>query len=150
MTTKASIQSFMAQPVLAVAGVSRDPRKFGNLAYRELKARGYCVLPVNPHRQTVDGDPCYPSLKSLPEQVGGLLIVTRPTVAEQLVREAAELGIDHVWLQPGAESPAAVQYCQNHGVDAVVGECIMMYQPHPAFPHNFHKLIKHAFGGRPN
>jgi uncharacterized protein len=149
MTTKAAIQGFISQPVLAVAGVSRNPHKFGSAVYAALKAKGYRVLAVNPNAETVDGDPCYPSLVALPEKVDGLFLSTKPAVSEQLVREAAELGIGHVWLQQGAETRAAVQFCQEHGIDVVSGECILMYMPHPAFPHNLHKLINTAFGGKP-
>ncbi len=149
MTTRAAIESFMSQPVLAVAGVSRDPNKFGNLAYREFKAKGYRVLAINPNVQTIDGDPCYPSLKALPEKVGGVIVITQPAVSEQLVREAAELGIQHIWLQQGSESRNTVQFCQEHGMNVVSGECIMMYQSNAAFQHRLHKFFKEAFGGKP-
>ncbi len=150
MTKKAAIQDFFSQPVLAVAGVSRDPRKFGNLTYRELKAKGRRVLALNPNVQTAEGDPCYPSLKDLPEQVGGLIVVTKPAVTEQLVRDAAESGIRHIWLQSGSETRAAVQFCQEHGMNVIFGECVMMYIPGTAFPHQIHKFVKEVFGGRPN
>ena len=149
MTTKAAIDDFMSQPVLAVAGVSRDSRKFGNAIYRELKAKGFRVLAINPNAQTIEGDPCYPSLKALPEKVDGLVIVTPPAASEQLVREAAAVGICHVWLQQGAVSRAAVQFCQEKGINVVAGECIIMYEPNPAFLHNVHKFFKEAFGGKP-
>ncbi len=149
MTTKAAIESFISQPVMAVAGASRDPRKFGNWAYKELRSRGCRVLAVNPNAPTIEGDPCYPSLKELPEDVGGLLITTQPAASEQLVREAAELGIRNIWLQQGSESPAAIQFCQENGLNLVVGECILMYHPRAAFPHKFHKFFKEAFGGKP-
>ncbi len=149
MTTKAAIEGVVSQPVLAVAGVSRDPKKFGTAAYRELKSKGYRLLPINPNAQSIEGDPCYPSLKALPERVGGLIVITQPAVSEQLVREAAEVGIRNVWLQRGSESRAAVQFCQEHGMNVVVGECILMYQSNPGFLHGCHKFFKEAFGGRP-
>ena len=149
MTTKAAIEGLISQKVLAVAGVSRDPNGFGNLAYRTLKAKGYRAMAINPNAQSIDGDPCFQSLKALPEKVGGLVVTTQPAVSEQLVREAAELGIGHVWLQQGSESPAVIQFCQEHGIDVVSGECIMMFIPHPAFPHNVHKFIKAVVGGKP-
>lgn len=149
MTTKTAIEGVLSQRVLAVAGVSHDPNKFGHMAYKELKARGHRVLAVNPKAGTIDGDPCYSSLTDLPEKVGALVVVTPPSVTEQIVREAAGVGIRNIWLQQGAESPAAVQFCRDEGINVVTGECIMMYQPHPAFPHGLHKFIKFAFGGKP-
>ena len=149
MTTKAAIEGFFSQPVLAVVGASRNPQKFGNWAYKELKTRGCRVLAINPNAQTIEGDPCYPSLAALPEKVGGLLITTQPAASEQLVREAAGLGISQIWLQQGSESPAALQFCQEHGMNVVVGECILMYHPNAAFPHRIHKFFKETFGGKP-
>lgn len=150
MTSKAAIDEFFSQPVLAVAGVSRDPRKFGNAAFRELKAKGYRLLPINPNTQAIEGAPCYPSLKALPEKVGGLLVCTPPAVTEGLVREAAEAGISRVWMQAGSESQGAIQFCRENGIDVISGECILMYQHNPAFMHKFHKFFKETFGGKPN
>jgi predicted CoA-binding protein len=149
MTSKASIEGFVNQPVLAVAGASRDRNKFGNIAYRELRSKGYRVLAINPNAESIEGDPCYPSVKDLPEKVDGLLIVTQPAISEQMVREAAEAGIGHVWLQAGSESPAAIQLCREHGLDVVSGECILMYQRHTGFGHKLHRVIKEAFGEKP-
>ncbi len=149
MTTKTAIEGFMSQQALAVAGVSRNSRKFGNAAYREFKVRGYRVLAVNPNAQIAEGEPCYPSLKALPQKVGGLLVATQPAVSEQLVREAAEVGIRHVWLQQGSESPAAVQFCREHDISVITGECVLMYQSNPALLHRIHRFFKQAFGGKP-
>ena len=60
MTNKQTIQEFLAQPALAVVGVSRSGKKFGNTAFRELKAKGYRVYPVHPEAQTIEGESCYP------------------------------------------------------------------------------------------
>ncbi len=149
MTTRAAIDEFMSQKTLAVAGVSRDSRKFGNAAYKELRTKGFRVLAINPNAKTIEGDPCYPSLKALPEKVGGLVLCTQPAISEQLVREAAEAGICWVWLQQRSESRAAIQFCQEHGINVISGECILMYQPNTMFVHKFHKFFKEAFGGKP-
>lgn len=149
MASKAAIEEFIAQPALAIAGASRDGKKFGNAVYRDLKSKGYHVFAVNPNATTIEGDPCYPSLGALPEKVGGVVIITPPAVSEKLVQEAAQAGITRVWLQQGAESPAAVKLCQQNGISVVTGECILMYQPNPAFFHNIHRFIKELVGGKP-
>ena len=48
MADRRIIDDFLAQRRIAVAGVSRNPHKFGNVLFRELKQRGYDVLPLNP------------------------------------------------------------------------------------------------------
>lgn len=88
MTTKAAVRDFLDQRTLAVVGVSRQGKKFGNAAYNELKAKGYQVYPVHPHADTLEGDRCYPSLSALPEPVGGALIVVPPHETEKVVKSS--------------------------------------------------------------
>ena len=75
MSSKALIDAFLAEPALAVVGVSRSGKGFGNAAARELRRKGYRVYPVNPQADLVDGERCYRSLAGLPERVGAVLIV---------------------------------------------------------------------------
>jgi predicted CoA-binding protein len=134
MTPQTAIDEFIAQDTLAVVGVSRDRRKFGNIVYRDLRDKGYRVLAVHPNHDTVEGDPCYPDLASLPERVDGIVVVVPPHVTEQIVREANAADIRRVWLQPGAESAAAIRYCEEHGISVIADECIMVQQAGLHFP----------------
>ena len=96
MTSKSTVDEFLAQPTLAVVGVSRDPKAFANGAYKELKEKGYRLLPVNPHMETFDGEACYPSLQALPKPPGGALVMVAPAQAEGVVQDAAAAGIKRV------------------------------------------------------
>ena len=40
---------------IAVAGASTNPEKYGNKIVRNLKGKGYTVLPVNPKEDLVEG-----------------------------------------------------------------------------------------------
>ena len=84
------VNEFLAQKRIAVAGVSRDNSHHptGNLIYRRLKKTGHEVFAVNPHMQTFEGDRCYPDLRSIPGGVDGVVIVTRPEIAERIVQDA--------------------------------------------------------------
>lgn len=149
MTTKAAVKDFLDQRTLAVVGVSRGGKKFGNTAYKELKAKGYQVFPVNPHVDAIDGDRCYSSLSALPEPVGGVLIVVPPRETEQVVRDAAAAGIRRVWMQQGAESQAAIQFCEERGISAIHGECILMFAEPAAFYHRLHRWVWRLLGKLP-
>lgn len=149
MTTKAAIQDFLAQKTIAVVGVSRSGRKFGNLAYRDLRAKGYRVYPVHPSAERVEEDQAYPNLAALPEKPGGVLIVVPPVQAEQVVREVAQAGISRVWLQQGAESPSAIQFCRENGINVVHNECIMMFTEPVGFLHRAHRWIWGLLGKLP-
>jgi len=149
MTSQRSVDEFLAQRKLAVVGVSRSGRGFGHIAWKALLNRGYEALPVNPNVDTIDGRRCYHSLAELPPDVGAALLVVPPAESERVVREAADAGIRHIWMQQGAESAAAVEMCHSLGVDAVAGECILMFVSGTSFPHNFHHWIWGALGKLP-
>jgi predicted CoA-binding protein len=111
----------------AVVGVSRDPYKYGYIVHRRLKTRGEEVYAVNPNVDEVDGEPCYASLADLPEQVDQIVVVIPPGKTEEVVEAAADQGVTKVWMQPGAESTAAVDYCRERGLNVVSGRCILRY-----------------------
>jgi len=149
VSTRAAIDDFLAQRSLAVVGVSRSGKKFGNTAYRELKAKGYSLVPVHPEAPSLEGDRCAPSLRLLPAPVTGVLVVVPPQQAEAVVQEAADVGIRHIWLQPGAESPAAIRLAESRGCSVVAGECILMFAEPAGFGHRAHRWIRSWFGGLP-
>ena len=113
--------------IYAVVGASRQPEKYGSLAYRALKAAGKTAYAVNPRTEHVDGDRCYPSLADVPGTPDVAVMVVPPTVTEAAVAECARLGIGSIWMQPGAESEAAVAACRRLGIAVVHGgPCLMV------------------------
>jgi len=150
MTQKADVEEFISQKRLAVAGVSRKSNKFGNAVFKELKKKGYQVWPVNPNMETFQGEPCYPDLKSVPGPIDGVVVVLPPKRTEVLVKEAKEAGINRVWMQLGAQSDAAVDFCKQNGMLVVANECILMFAEPVASFHKFHRWIWKVFGKLPN
>ena len=150
MIAKRLVDEFVAQEALAVVGVSRSGKGFGNAALRELAANGYRVHPVHPEAGSLQGLTCARDLASLSEPVGGVLIVVPPERTELLVREASAAGIRRVWMQQGSSSPAAIAYCAEHGIDAVHGECILMYLRRGAAIHRVHRGLRRLFGRLPS
>jgi len=53
MVTLKQIEEFIASEPIAMVGVSRNPRKFGFTAFRELKEKGMNIIPVNPHAKEI-------------------------------------------------------------------------------------------------
>ncbi len=144
-----AIQQFASARTMAVVGVSAEDKGFGNYAYRELKKRGLRLLPVHPTAKAIQGDRCWPRLADLPERVDHLLVVVKPERAEAVVREAAAAGVGHVWLQQGAESPAAVEAAAAKGMSIVTGQCILMFTEPVGGFHKFHRLIWKVLGKIP-
>ena len=88
---------------------------------------GASRYPVNPSVAVVEGLAAFPDLASLPQTVHGLSIVTPPRVTEQVVAQAARLGIRHIWMQPGSESDRAIELAQQAGMNIICGgPCILV------------------------
>ncbi len=129
---KEAATDFLGHQRVAVTGVSRTPGSHGsNVVYKRLRERGYQVFAVNPNADEVEGDRAYHDLASIPGGVEAVVIGTRPELAEQTVRECAELGIDHVWMHRGpgggSVSDTATRYGREHGISVIDGGCPCMF-----------------------
>lgn len=149
MTKKLDVDGFFSKKKLAVVGVSRQKYKFGNTVYYDLKKKGFRVFPVNTHMQTFDNERCFPDLKSLPEPIDGAVLVIPPAQTEQVVKDAADANVPLIWMQQGSESKSAIQFCKEHNITTVIGECILMFaEPVTSF-HKFHRWLNKLFGKLP-
>ena len=127
MTEQEQIDSFLDGSPHAVVGASRDRAKYGNKVLRVYLQNDRPVFPVNPKGGQVEGLEAYADLASLPQPVHGISVITPPPITESVVQQAIDLGIKHVWMQPGAESPAAVQLAESAGVNVIAGAaCVLV------------------------
>jgi uncharacterized protein len=145
-SVKEAASEFLASKRVAVTGVSRTPKTHGsNNVYKRFRERGYDVFAVNPNAHEVEGDRCYPDLESIPGGVQAVVIGTRPEIAEDTMRECADLGIRHVWMHrgPGAGSvsDAATAYGRQHGITVIDGGCPLMFAPTSDFGHRLMRVI---------
>lgn len=140
------VQDFVQGKRIAVTGVSRSGKKFGNAIVTELKQRGYQVSIVHPEAKEIDGDPCYPNLAALKDKVDGVVICVSPRQAGTVLREAAAAGIKNIWLQQGAQSKETADVAKELGIHPVTGKCILMYAPPVKSIHSFHRTINKIFG----
>ncbi|HEU4976822.1 MAG TPA: CoA-binding protein [Baekduia sp.] len=131
---KDAATEFLAHRRVAVTGVSRTAKGHGsNVVYQRLRDRGYDVFAVNPNADEVEGDLCYHDLASIPGGVEAVVIGTSPQIADETMRECAELGIKHVWMHRGpghgSVSPAAADYGRSHDIAVIDGGCPCMFGP---------------------
>jgi predicted CoA-binding protein len=144
MVSLKQIENFIASEPIAMVGVSRNPKKFGFAAYRELKEKGLQVIPVNPYASEIHGVKTYPDIKALPSEVKALIIMTRKEKTAGVIKDAKEKGIKQIWIQQMSESKEALKELEGTNINAVTGQCILMhYKPHSI--HKFHGKIKKFF-----
>ena len=120
------IDLFLSVSSFAVAGASKDRKKYGNMVLRSYLQRGRSVIPIHPREETIEGQRAYRNLIAAPP-VESLSIVTPPKVTESLVEQAIDAGVQHLWMQPGAESQLAVQIAADAGLTVIAGgPCILV------------------------
>lgn len=140
------IETFIQNKRLAVVGVSRSGKKFGNIAVKELKRNGYQLFVVHPQAQEIDGEPCYPSLSALQGKVDGVLVSVPSKQALNVLNEAAAIGIKNIWLQQGSESSEVLAEARKLGLSVISGKCILMYAPPVRGGHGLHRFVMKLIG----
>ena len=144
MATLKQIEDFMAATPIALVGVSRNPKKFGQAAFKELKQKGLDIIPVNPLADEILGSKAYNSISSLPADVKGVIIMTKKDQTAAVVREAKAKGIRNIWIQQMADSKEAIKELAGSDINYIIGECVLMhYKPHSV--HKFHKTLRKIF-----
>lgn len=127
MTTVDPIARFLASPAFGVVGASPARHKYGNKVLRCYLQHGRRAIPVNPREDSVEGIECVDGVADLPPDVKSISVITPPAVTERVVEEAARRGIENVWMQPGAESDAAVATCRRAGINVIAdGSCVLV------------------------
>ena len=121
------MNEFLVHKTWAVIGASNNQAKFGYKVYTRLKERGYSVYAINPGLESIDGDPCYSSLATLPSKPDAVSVVVPPKIAEQVIRDCIDLGITRVWMQPGSESDEAIRNGEEHGIKVIHNQCVLLH-----------------------
>ena len=121
------IEEFLKASAFGVVGASADRSKYGNRVLRCYQQHGLKAVPVNPRAEEIEGEKCVASVLELPAEVASISVITPPAVTERVVEQAAGKGIRNVWMQPGAESPRAVEFCRERGINVIAdGSCILV------------------------
>ena len=127
MITDTDLGAFFSSTAYGVAGASTNRDKFGNKVLRCYLQNERKVYGINPRATEIEGAPCVASVADLPDDVLSISVITPPAITEQVVTAAIAKGIKNIWMQPGAQSPRAVEECRKHGVNVIAdGSCILV------------------------
>ncbi|MCK5135749.1 MAG: CoA-binding protein [Bacteroidales bacterium] len=148
---KDTIQSFLDDKKVAIAGASNNKENFGKTLMTELIKLGYKVYPVNPRCEEIEGTTCIPTIKELPEEVHNLILVVPPRLTEEIIEQCVDTPIQRVWMHrgigKGSASETALEICGSNNIEAVHGFCPLMFYG-KGF-HRFHLWIRKTFGKVP-
>ncbi len=122
------ILSLLEEPgtTIALVGATDNESKYGHTIFLDLKRKGYRVYPVNPRRDTVQGEKAYTRLADIPEPPTIVNFVIPPRFTLHVLKQCLELGLMNVFIQPGAESPEVMEFIQENGFNYLANACIMV------------------------
>jgi len=147
------IEDFLAQKRIAMIGASRDPKSFSIILFKELRRRGYEVVPVNPNTPNVLGTSCYARVQDIQPPVQGALLMTSKQITESVVEQCAKAGIPRIWVHGASGksnvSQKALDLCRERGISFIAGQCPLMFLPGCGGVHRFHGFVRKITGRYP-
>jgi len=149
MVTLNEIQKFLEPRKLAIAGASRNLKKFGGVVFKELRERGFELYPINPNAEEIQGIKCYKSVDEIPADVVHLLILTSKEDTGAVVQSAIKKGVKMIWIQQKSETPEAIKTIEKAGIPLIYNKCIMMFAAPVKGFHGFHRFLAKSVGGYP-
>jgi predicted CoA-binding protein len=111
--------------IIAMVGLSPDPRRPSHRVAKYLINHGYKVIPVNPGAQEILGTKSYSDMSSIPEPVEIVDIFRRSEEAMPVVDEAIKVGAKVVWMQEGVINEEAALRAQDAGLLVVMDRCML-------------------------
>ncbi len=111
---------------VAVIGISpKKDRPSYYVTEKVLKKGRHKVYLVNPRYagENILGLRVFSSLKEIDEPVDIVNVFRNPSFAEEIVREAIEVGAKYVWFQPGAENFEVIEKYKGR-IEFIYEACI--------------------------
>jgi uncharacterized protein len=149
MITRKDIEKFLEPKKMAIAGVSRNPKKFGYQVFKELINKGFEIYPVNPSADIIDGERCYHTVSEIPAEIKHLLILTPKSETDAILKEAIEKGFSNIWIQQMSETRDSLKITEGSGIHVISKKCIFMFTEPVTGVHKFHRTIMKWFGRLP-
>jgi predicted CoA-binding protein len=145
-STLEEARRFLGARRIALVGLSRNPKDFSRGVLRALAERGYDVVGVNPEPPPGDGLRWFTRVQDVTPPPEAALLLTPPGQTERVLRDCDAAGVRRVWLHrgagAGAESPQALAFCREHGIEAVHGLCPFMALPGAGLGHRVHAFVR--------
>ncbi|MFT4123380.1 MAG: CoA-binding protein [Microbacteriaceae bacterium] len=124
---------------VAIVGASDKPSRASYfVATYLLTSSDYRVYFVNPHVETILGQPVYRSLAELPEVPDIVDVFRRPGDIPAVVDEVVAIGAPTIWVQLGIWNEEAARYGESRGLTVVMDRCLKI--EHARFHNNLHLL----------
>lgn len=146
---KEQISNFFEPKKLAIAGVSRNEKKFGNVIFKELRNKEFDVIPINPNVDEIQGVKCYRTIEDIPTDIDSLLIITPKKQTDTVLKLAIQKGIKNIWVQQMSETENTLKIAEEYNKEIIHHKCVFMFADPVAGVHKFHRAISKILGKLP-
>jgi uncharacterized protein len=111
--------------VVAIVGASPNPSRPSYFVVKYLLAKGYDVIPVNPHHlgKDIAGARFVGSLGEIGRSVDMVDIFRASDAAYGITQEAVAIGAKIVWMQLGVRNEDAAALAEAAGLTVVMNRC---------------------------
>lgn len=100
-----------------VIGDVGNEKKYANKILKALRERGYEVFGVS----LKGGKEAFKSLKDIKREIQVIDLCINPAKGIEFIKEAKDLNINKVLIQPGAESDEILSFCKANEIYAIEG-----------------------------
>lgn len=104
-----------------VIGDVANSTKYASRILNLFKEKGYNAVGVNPR----GGEGIYKSLKEVGYTINAIDLCINPVQGLEYMKEAKDLDIKYVLIQPGAESNEIIKYCKENNIE-VTRDCALI------------------------
>lgn len=109
------IEELMKLKNWVVIGDVSNETKYANKILNKFKSMEYVVSGVHPK----GGESIYTTLKEVPYTIEAIDLCINAKYGIEFLKEAKELGVKNVLIQPGAESDEILKYCKENSINAI-------------------------------
>lgn len=112
--------------VIAVVGLSSNPRRPSYEVTEYMQRAGYRIIPVNPNETEVLGEKSYARLEDVPEKIEIVDVFRRAEDVPRVAESAIRVGAKVLWMQLGIENAEAAERARAVGLIVVEDACIFV------------------------
>ena len=109
---------------IAMVGLSKNELRASYFVGYYLKRHGYRVIPVNPRETQILGQPCYASLRDVPEPVDIVNVFRAPDALPGIAQDAVAINAGAIWCQFGVINEEGAQIAEDGGVTVIMDRCL--------------------------
>ena len=113
---------------IAIVGLSPNAQKASHFVGRYLQHHGYRIVPVYPRPVDILGEPSYPTLLDIPDELAAQIdlvnVFRKPEACPEIARQAVQIGAKALWLQLKIISLEAAEIAEAGGLDVVMDKCV--------------------------